>query len=165
MRYVIPHMTTPIFILQGVSGSGKSTTAGKLADAENICSADDFFMQDGKYHFDPSKLGAAHGACLRKFVSLLLLNAQKGRPIVVDNTNTTVGEIAPYYSLAEAYGYKPVIVTVECDPVVAAARNTHGVPLAACEGMAARIKATNAVLPPWWSRVSSEDEAKALLAG
>lgn len=165
MRYVIPHMTTPIYILQGVSGSGKSSIASKLADADNICSADDFFMRDGKYHFDPTKLGEAHGACLRKYVSLLLVNAQKGRPIVVDNTNTTIGEIAPYYSLAEAYGYKPVIITVECDPDEAAARNTHGVPVKVCWEMNRRIMLTNAALPPWWNRVSSEDAVKSLLVG
>lgn len=163
MRYVIPHMTTPIYILQGVSGSGKSSIARKLADEQDICSADDFFMRDGQYQFNPAKLGEAHGACLRKYVSLLLVNAQKGRPVVVDNTNTTIGELAPYYSLAEAYGYKPIIVTVECDPEVAAHRNTHGVSLEACQGMAARITVTNAALPPWWRRVSSEDAAKALL--
>lgn len=162
MRYVIPHMTTPIYILQGVSGSGKSSIAKKLADEQDICSADDYFTHNGVYRFDPSKLGEAHGSCLRKYVSLLLVNAQKGRPIVVDNTNTTVGEIAPYYSLAEAYGYRPVILTVECDPEVAANRNTHGVPLEACKGMAARIEATKSQLPPWWRRVSSEDAAKEL---
>ena len=163
MRYVIPHMTTPIYILQGVSGSGKSHIAKKLADEQDICSADDFFMRDGKYQFNLAKLGEAHGACLRKYVSLLLVNAQKGRPIVVDNTNTTVEELGRYYALAEAYGYKPIIITVECDPAIAAERNTHGVSLETCVAMAARIAVTNGSLPPWWRRVSSEDEAKALL--
>jgi len=159
-------MAKRVFILQGVSGSGKSSLAKKLCgEQKNICSADDFFVgSDGVYRFNPAHLPDAHSSCLRKYVSsLMLCFAHSEAVIVVDNTNTTVGEIAPYYALAQAYGYTPIIITVECDVSEAAERNAHGVSLSTCEAMDARIKATNATLPPWWTRISSDDAASSLL--
>lgn len=145
------------YIMQGISGSGKSTLAHALTNAHGICSADDSFMENGVYKFDPKKLPLAHAACLRKFTSLVTTSAGV---IVVDNTNTTIAEIAPYYALAEAHDFNAVIVTVDCPPHVAAARNTHGVPLAACVGMSERIAKTNKELPPWWNRLDSAELLK-----
>lgn len=69
--------------------------------------------------------------------------------VVVDNTNTTVAEIAPYAALALAYGHELEIVTLDCDPAIGAKRNTHGVPLAACNAMHLRL--ADRQLPPWWN--------------
>ena len=82
-----------IFILQGVSGAGKSTYANRLLGESPegaIVSADECFMVGGRYQFDPSKLGEAHSECKS--------------PIIVDNTNARVDEIAPYYAIGEACG-------------------------------------------------------------
>lgn len=144
-----------VVILQGISGSGKSTVASKLAPPEAVCSADDTFMVEGKYVFNPARLPEAHGNCLKKFVALLTGPVKCG--IVVDNTNTTVAEIAPYVALAQAYGRDVTIVTVPCDPLVAAKRNTHGVPETACIAMWQRIEQTNKTLPPWWKRVNADE--------
>ena len=48
-------------------------------------------------------------------------------PIVVDNTNSTIAEIAPYYATAEALECEAEIVCVDCHPDLAASRNIHGV--------------------------------------
>jgi predicted kinase len=53
-----------------------------------------------------------------------------GRNVVVDNTNTTNEEVAPYLLVAAAYGATARIVRVSCDPETAWKRNTHGVPYA-----------------------------------
>lgn len=93
-----------IYILRGPSGCGKTTFA-KTINGAKICSADHFFTKDdGTYEFDPSKLGEAHAACLRKYVDAILLRV-KGRqfPIIVDNTNLTDTELAPYVRIAQAY--------------------------------------------------------------
>jgi predicted kinase len=71
--------------------------------------------------------------------------------IVVDNTNLTALEMAPYVSLAMAYGCPVEIITVKCDPEVAAKRNRHGVPLAAIKGMAARLQQRQ--LPAFWKDI------------
>lgn len=138
-------------ILSGVSGSGKSTYASKLVKDEGYYfSADTYFMRGGVYHFDASKLTLAHAACFRDFLD----GAQQGKPdlLVVDNTNTTVAEIAPYILGAQAFGYEPEIVTIMCntarDVESAAARNTHKVPLPAVLAQHRRLK--ERVLPPWW---------------
>lgn len=139
-----------------------------------VVSADDFFMVDGEYKFDPSKLPEAHSKCLRGFVSFLQDNGVgkvrkvtilRGIPgsgkstfvnqhlsmmgdLVVDNTNTSVAEIAPYAALALAYGADLEIITLDVDPSVA--QNVHGVPLEGVQRMAARMAEETPRLPPWW---------------
>lgn len=124
-----------------------------------ICSADLFprLYQDGK--FNATLLPQAHAACLRAFVEATVGTGRfdehatpwRARPtaLVVDNTNTTVAEIAPYAALALAYGHELEIVTLWCPPDVGASRNTHGVPLAACQAMHDRLN--DRKLPPWWN--------------
>ena len=141
-----------VILMAGVPGSGKSHYVNnKLGlSRESVVSADNFFVgSDGVYRFDPSQLGAAHGDCLRGFVSSL---HQGLRTVVVDNTNTTAIEMSPYVALAAAYGYEVEIVRVGCDPAVAAARNTHGVPERAVRAMAERLDKTfQEGLPPFWN--------------
>lgn len=119
-----------VTILRGISGSGKSTYA-KTLNPDIILSADDFFMVNGTYKFDPALLSAAHGDCLRRFATLI--DRPKDRApshIVVDNTNTTVAEVAPYAALALAYGCELEIVTVNPNLSweIGAERNAHNVP-------------------------------------
>lgn len=150
-----------VFILQGVSGAGKSTVAAKLIEGlprgKQVCvSADQYFIDEkGEYRFDVSKLGAAHQWCLRNYTHALL-DQPKGtasKLVVVDNTNTTMGEVAPYYALAEALGFEPLILVVgyglswsQC-----AERNVHGVPLAGVLAQGDRIVAFGESRPPWWN--------------
>ena len=47
---------------------------------------------------------------------------------MVDNTNISRVEMAPYVQVAAALGYEVEVVRVRCDPRVAAQRNVHGVP-------------------------------------
>lgn len=138
-----------VHIMRGIPGSGKSTTARKLATGpEYICSADDYFVRDGKYSFDPAGLHLAHRACLVKFLSLLARNRDNhpfdDTDIVVDNTNIRLWEYEPY--MLAAYAAKARVKVyphlpeqgVALDNFVAAcaARNTHGVSLDKCRKMA-----------------------------
>ena len=133
-----------VIIMSGVPGSGKSTFTKGL-EKPVICSADNYFMKNGEYQFDVSKLAQAHGECLRVFTHALL---EKSELVVVDNTNTTVLEIAPYYALAAAYGYHVKLVTVNCEPETAFARNVHGVPLQGIKAMHKRLG--ERWFPPFW---------------
>jgi predicted ABC-type ATPase len=146
-----------VWIMQGVSGAGKS----HLSDLPTVftVSADHFFMCEGEYQFDASKLGEAHSQCLRRFVKAINNEADF---IVVDNTNTTPTnttpvEVAPYYALASAYGYDVVIKYISCEDLnVAAARNRHGVPLKTIEQQAKRIENFAKHMPPYWNRETVE---------
>lgn len=137
-----------IVILRGISGSGKSTMVGSEFPMAVKVSADDFFMVDGEYRFDPSKLSLAHQACWRAFYAAIQAEAPL---IVVDNTNTTVGEISPYVLPAQANGYSVKIITIECDPEVAATRNAHGVSPQVVRGMAQRLEEQTKFIPPYWT--------------
>lgn len=97
-----------IYILRGPSGCGKSTWAKeRYKKGASICSADEYFTRvDGSYHFDPSELGQAHGKCLRRYIDVVKQVYELGDEfdIIVDNTNITDAELAPYVRIAEAYG-------------------------------------------------------------
>ena len=135
-----------MIVLRGVPGSGKSTLVRKEFNGAKTVSADDFFVVEGEYRFDPTKLPLAHQACFRGFVEACLF----GTPlIVVDNTSTTAMEASPYVLCGETYGYKVEVVTLHCDPKVAASRNLHGVPEAAVLRMDERLRGE--FIPPWWN--------------
>jgi predicted kinase len=139
-----------ITVLRGQPGSGKSTWAKQNRPHIPVCSADHFFCGDGEnpheYRFDFRKLGEAHGACLQKFIKLTSL----GCDVVVDNTNTTAVEMAPYVAWGLALGFEVEIIRLECSSDIAAARNIHGVPA----GSVYRMKTTldSEVLPPFWPK-------------
>lgn len=143
-----------VFILRGVPGAGKSRLARKLRKGRKNCeviSADHYFtpfgLGTGQYRFDPAKLGEAHSWCLRSFLEYL---QWERRTVIVDNTNTTAVEIAPYAALALAYGYKVQVITIAANAREAARRNVHGVPVETVLRMTKRLKEETPRLPPWW---------------
>ena len=149
-----------VIILSGVSGSGKSTYAAKLLEQEyedleqeyeDKClkvSADDFFTDSlsGKYSFDPSRLGEAHASCFRNYIEALTDGVNF---ILVDNTNTTEAEIAPYVLGANAFGYDVEIHTLVSDRLSAWKRNVHNVSWKGIQAQYERIFARK--LPPYWT--------------
>ena len=139
-----------VTILRGIPGSGKSTWAKQNRKFVPVCSADDFWYGDPEnpheYRFDFRKLGEAHGACLRKFVHLTSL----GSDVVVDNTNTTAVEMAPYIAWGLAQGYEVEIIRIDCPTHVAAQRNIHGVPLDSVHRM--KLALDHTALPPFWTK-------------
>ena len=139
-----------VVIMVGPSGSGKSTYIRKNFPSAAVCSADHYFMKDGEYQFDPSKLSEAHGRCLRIFTTYVQ-GPYAPSHMVVDNTNTTIAELAPYAALELAYGHELEIVKIavsEEEMSKVAARNEHGVPEKIVKVQADR--AARMKLPPWW---------------
>jgi predicted kinase len=136
-----------VTILRGCPGSGKSTyTKRNLANAL-VCSADHHFMIDGEYQFNRDELGEAHASCLRNFVEAIQAGIED---IVVDNTNISPTEIAPYAQLAIAYKYDLEIITLEVDATVASKRNVHGVPDKTVRNMSERMERMAKAFPPYW---------------
>ena len=152
-----------VIIMRGVSGSGKSTVAGKVAAAATggaVVSADEYFHlpkaggrdRDGGqipnrgYDFNPAELGYAHAYSMRRFIAAL----QDRNDVVVDNTNTTAQEVAPYLLVAQSYRADVTIIHVRCDFDVACKRNVHDVPKGAISGQLHRL--TNETLPEYWPR-------------
>lgn len=83
------------FIIRGAPGTGKSVKALEIAASipnTIIVSADDYWMVDGKYVFDASRLGDAHAQCFRQFSEAVAA----GRNVIVDNTNLNYKDICKY---------------------------------------------------------------------
>ena len=135
-----------VMIMRGIAGSGKSTFAFKNApEGMFLVSADTYMVdENGHYQFSSAKLPGAHRRCLRAFLD----HIQEGHSVVVDNTNTTCAELAPYVAIAQAYDYDVEIVTLVCDPKVAYERNTHDVPAHTVFEQDRKLR--NEQLPPWW---------------
>lgn len=156
-----------IVLLSGISGSGKSTYAARLVSSPLlprfrappiIFSADDFFVGlDGEYRYQPGLLGQAHGTCFRNFVEAILEARNQAlvdnlaripSMLILDNTNTTAIEMAPYAALAQAYDVPLEIHTLHVDIEKAVARQIHSVPRHAIEAQARAL--SSRVLPPFW---------------
>lgn len=138
-----------VTLMIGIPGSGKSTYIKNNLPGTTVVSADHFFTgEDGVYRFDPKKLGEAHGTTLRQFLAAL----SKGFDIVVDNTNTTLVNLAPYEALASMHGATVRFVHLDVDPTVAHSRCIHGVPLETVVKASQQIASTIGQWPPYWSR-------------
>lgn len=124
-----------ITLIRGISGSGKSTFAEFISDGKyDIFSADDYFMVDGEYKFDPSRLKLAHEDCKNKVEDAMKRNEYS---IFVANTFTRKWEMDGYFELAEKYNYRIFTVIVENRH---GNKNVHNVPETSINGMRERFE-------------------------
>lgn len=147
------------YILIGASGAGKSTwTAANVPDAV-VCSADHHFMRNGRYEFDPAQLGAAHAECLRAFVEAVrappaLEIDELIQAIVVDNTNTTIAEVAPYLAVAQAYDLDVKAIFFGTPPEVCVQRADKGAPDHTVWRQHFNAEMLKRAWPPFWPRIT-----------
>jgi len=104
-----------LYLLRGIPGAGKSTLAKQLGDSH--FETDTFFMVEGEYKFDPTKLRKAHEWCQSQ-IELAMINNHvtaglDNSDIVVSNTFTQAWEMDAYYELANQYGYRVFSIIVE----------------------------------------------------
>ena len=115
------------FIMRGVPGSGKSTTAIKLAGSSGIIHAVDNYHVDsrGSFCWDDAKVEEYYERNFRAFTK----SCQRGYPVIVcDCINIERADFKKYIDVAKQYGY--ITSTVVMDPpapLVAAQRNVHSV--------------------------------------
>jgi predicted kinase len=106
-----------LIILSGVSGAGKSTFADIIAAGRDqwhqvkIFSTDDYFMVNGEYKFDSTKLPLYHSFCQDDVMEAM--GDLTVDDIIVANTFTVEEHIQSYIALAEEYEYNVIINTVE----------------------------------------------------
>ena len=119
-----------VIVVRGVSNSGKSSFAEYLRFLCDIsvscviCTADDFFTDsEGKYNFDPTKLGVAHNKCQQKFVRAL---EDEIELIIVANTNAEEKHLNFYTKIAQEFGYQLFSIVVE--KRFEGGNNNHNVP-------------------------------------
>jgi len=121
-----------LFLLRGLPGSGKSTLAKSLGGKH--FEADMYFVRDGEYQFDVTKLKEAHEWC-RSSIGGLMINEEP--KLVVSNTFTQEWEMKPYFDLAKKYGYQVYSLIVENRH---GGENEHGVPEDKLEQMKNRFE-------------------------
>ena len=132
-------MMRNLYLLRGLPGSGKSTLARFVGDA--FGEADMFFLKNGKYEFDGSKIRDAHAWCQSTVREWMQMNADtyglEYSEIAVSNTFTQEWEMEAYYNLAKEFNYKVFSMIVENrhDGV-----NSHGVPEDKLEAMKSRFE-------------------------
>ena len=101
-------------IVCGASGSGKSRFSELIRsfnpDDSAICAADDYFVVQGEYNFDPKRLGDAHRYCQTKFKGCCEMGVSI---VIVANTSTRFKDRELYYNIAKENGYTVYSIGME----------------------------------------------------
>ncbi len=120
-----------LLLLRGISGSGKSTLAALIAKRFNFLhfEADMYFIKDGVYTFDATKIPLAHKWCRESTKKAL----KEGKSVVVSNTFTQIWELACYFEIAKRNSIKCQVI--KC---MGQFKNIHNVPESALDKMAYR---------------------------
>ena len=86
-------MNKEVYIVRGCPGSGKSSLARKIANLHSlenkvakIFETDNYFMENGEYKFDATKLHRNHQKCFSDFLDAL--NDRNVDVVIVANTFT-----------------------------------------------------------------------------
>lgn len=119
-----------VTILRGPSGVGKSTWAKSSHPEARILSTDDLFLNEaGEYEWDVTKLSEYHWTTLSRFIRAV---RHRVPHVIVDNTNCSLWEIAPYIEASELASYRVEVLAWIPETVaelkVVAERSGHGVP-------------------------------------
>lgn len=144
-------------VMMGLPGSGKSfwiasyiETLRKQPDSIDsllpvVCSADHYYDEHPEANrHDPKNYPVAHAECLRKYIAAV----QAGKPVICDNCNVTPHAMAPYVSIARAYGYEVRIIF--CRTEDAFSRQQHEVPRVAHNHMRNQLNKLLAEWPGVW---------------
>lgn len=105
-----------VIINRAVPGSGKTSITKiikKALESEDLSveihSTDEFFMENGRYCFDVTKLAYFHQCNLDNFANAL----ERGVDVVFcDNTNIEPWESVPYTDMAREFGYKILFINL-----------------------------------------------------
>lgn len=101
-----------LILLRHVPGAGSSFVSKLLSENGKypVLATDDYFMVNGEYKFDKTKLHYYHQLCLQDTEKEMIKEIEK---IFVTNTFTTEKELKPYIDLSKKYDYNLISLIVE----------------------------------------------------
>ena len=121
-------MNKQVYIIRGVSGSGKSSLARKIANLHSlenkvakIFETDNYFMENGEYKFDATKLHRNHQKCFSDFLDAL--NDRNVDVVIVANTFTRKWEYVNFADAAKDSGFEVTMLIANGNY-----KNVHNVP-------------------------------------
>jgi len=110
-------MQKTVIINRGIPASGKSSFAKEIVAGFKekglsalSCSADSYFIVDGEYRFDPSKLREYHIKNQNRFKEALKNSTDL---VICDNTNIEPWEANVYYEMAKEHDYFVILMDFE----------------------------------------------------
>lgn len=132
-----------IFLMRGLPGSGKSYWVIQNSHDAYIICADFLRYIDGVYTYNPKTDHLIHDKVFFDYTDLVIKGTER---IFVDNTNTTLNQIAPFYRVGEIYNYQIKIIQMITPLHICIQRNTHKVPHKTMLKMAIELQ-TEKLLP------------------
>lgn len=121
-------MNKQVYIIRGISGSGKSTLAKKISNLHSlenkvakVFETDNYFMENGEYKFDATKLHRNHQKCFNDFLDAL--NDRNVDVVIVANTFTRKWEYVNYADAAKDSGFEVTMLIANGNY-----KNVHNVP-------------------------------------
>lgn len=128
-----------LILVRGLPGSGKSSLA-EIISPHNVAT-DEYFMKDGVYDFDSSKLMQAHNWCFEKMVSFYTEDGAK--TVVVHNTFTKRWEFQDYIEFSKRENIRLTVISLFDNGLTDEElfdRCTHDVPLRTITAMRERFQ-------------------------
>lgn len=117
-----------LLIVRGLPGCGKTTFAKTITS--KVFAADDFFMTEGKYEWDPARLAEAHADCLLR--TRRCLEGMESGIVAVTNVFAKIENFRPYMDLAKEVGARRWVVDLYDQGLSDQALSrycVHGVPM------------------------------------
>lgn len=122
-----------LFVIRGVSGSGKTTYAKTIYPELPLVEADDYRMVNGEYVFKVEETTLVHKKAQKRILELLL----EGKNVVVANTFTRKWELDSYLTFLKEGGVEPEVKITRLNTLY---ENVHGVPSEVVTSMKERFE-------------------------
>jgi predicted kinase len=151
-------MTTQVWLVRGIPGSGKSTMIEKKFGPSSresvVLSTDDYWYAGGHYLWDNWHLEDAHDWTHRRFMQLLERQVPR---VIVANTFTRLWEMTRFVEMARTFDAQLRVIESDAswakDPVECAKRTKTGVTVEKLQRMLER-----------WENIPSSQAMEQVLA-